>query len=39
MVDTFPETLSEVVAKTFPKTIPCVKAEAPLKTDGDIDAD
>ena len=38
LVDTFPNTLSEVVAKIFfPKTITCVKAEAPVKTDGDID--
>ena len=37
LVDTFPNTLSEVVAKTIPITITCVKAEAPVKTDGDID--
>ena len=37
LVDTFPNTLSEVVAKIFPKTITCVKAEAPVKTHGDID--
>ena len=37
LVDTFRNTLSEVVAKIFPKTITCVKAEAPVKTDGDID--
>ena len=38
LVDTFPDTLSEVVAKTIPIAITCVKAEAPVKTDGDIDA-
>ena len=38
MVDTFPDTLSEVAAKTVVITITCVKTEAPLKTDGDIDA-
>ena len=38
LVDTFPNTLSEVVAKTIAITITCVKAEAPVKTDGDIDA-
>ena len=38
LVDTFPDTLLEVVAKTFPKTITCVKAKVPVKTDGDIDA-
>ena len=37
MVDSFPNTLSEVVAKIFPKTIRCVKGETPVKTDGDID--
>ena len=37
MVDTFPNTLSEVVANTIPITITCVKAKAPVKTDGDID--
>ena len=26
-----------MVAKIFPKTITCVKAKAPVKTDGDID--
>ena len=30
--------LAEVVAKTIAITITCVKAERPLKTDGDIDA-
>ena len=38
LVDTFPDTLSEVVAKTVVITITCVKTEAPVKTDGDIDA-
>ena len=38
LVDTFPNTLSEVVAKTIAITITCVKAEAPVKTEGDIDA-
>ena len=38
LVDTFPDTLLEVVPKTFPKTITCVKAKVPVKTDGDIDA-
>ena len=38
LVDTFPDTLSEVFAKTIALTITCVKAERPLKTDGDIDA-
>ena len=38
LVDTFPNTLSEVVAKTIAITITCVKAEAPVKTDGEIDA-
>ena len=38
LVDTFPNTLSEVVATTIPIIITCVKAEAPVKTDGDIDA-
>ena len=38
LVNTFPDTLSEEVAKTNAITITCVKAVAPLKTDGDIDA-
>ena len=38
LVDTFPDTLSELVAKTVVITITCVKTEAPVKTDGDIDA-
>ena len=38
LVDTFPDTLSEVVAKTIAITITCVKAEALVKTDGDINA-
>ena len=38
LVDTFPDTLSEVVPKTVAITIKCVKTEAPVKTDGDIDA-
>ena len=38
MVDTFPDTLSVVFAKTIAITITCVKAEALVKTDGDIDA-
>ena len=38
MVNTFADTLSEVVAKTVVITITCVKTEAPVKTDGDIDA-
>ena len=38
LVDTFPDTLSEVVAKTLKITITCVKAKALVKTDGDIDA-
>ena len=38
MVDTFSDTLSELVAKTIAITITCVKAEAPVKKDGDIDA-
>ena len=36
--DTFPDTLSELVANTIAITITCVKTEAPVKTDGDIDA-
>ena len=36
--DKFPDTLSEVVTKTIAITITCVKSEAPVKTDGDIDA-
>ena len=36
LVDTFPDTLSEVVAKTLVITITCVKTEAPVKTEGDI---
>ena len=36
--DTFSDTLSEVVAKTIAITITCVKADAPVKTDGDIHA-
>ena len=31
------DTLSEVVTKTIAITITCVKVEAPVKTDGDID--
>ena len=38
LVDTFPDTLSEVVAKTIAITITSLKAEAQVKTDGDIDA-
>ena len=38
LVDKFPDTLSQVIAKTIALTIKCVKAEAPVKTDGDIDA-
>ena len=37
MVDAFPDTLSEVVGKTIPITITCVKAEAPVKRAGDTD--
>ena len=36
--DKFSDTLSEVLAKTITITITCVKAEAPVKTDGDIHA-
>ena len=36
--DTFPDTLSELVANTIAITITCVKTEAPVKTDDDIDA-
>ena len=36
--DTFPDTLSELVANTIAITITCVKTDAPVKTDGDIDA-
>ena len=39
VVDTFFDTLSEVVAKTIAITITCVKVEAPVKTDCDIDAE
>ena len=35
----FPDTQSEVVAKTIAITITCVKAEALVKTDGDIHAE
>ena len=38
LVDKFPDTLSQEIAKTIALTIRCVKAEAPVKTDGDIDA-
>ena len=38
MVETFPDTLSEVVAKTIAITITSLKAVAQVKTDGDIDA-
>ena len=38
LVEKFPDTLSEVIAKTIAITITCVKAEAQVKTDGDIDA-
>ena len=38
LVDTFPDTLSELVAKTIAITITCLKAQAPVKTDGDIHA-
>ena len=34
----FPDTLSELVANTIAITITCVKTEAPVKTDDDIDA-
>ena len=37
LVDAFPDTLSEVVAKTIAITITCVKAEQPVKTAGDTD--
>ena len=37
LIDAFSDTLSEVVAKTIPITITCVKAEAPVKTAGDTD--
>ena len=36
--DTFPGTVSVVVANTIAITITCVKTEALVKTDGDIDA-
>ena len=36
--DTFPDTLSELLANTIAITITCVKTEAPVKTDDDIDA-
>ena len=32
LVDTFPDTLSEMVAKTIADTLTCVEAEAPVKT-------
>jgi len=35
LVDTLPDTLSEVVAKTIPDKLTCVQAEAPVKTEGD----
>ena len=38
MVDTFRDTVSEVVAKTNAITITCAKVEAQVKTDSDIDA-
>ena len=38
LVDTFTDTLSEVVEKTIAITITCVKAEEPVKTYGDIQA-
>ena len=38
LVETFPDTLSEVVAKILAITITSLKAEAQVKTDGDIDA-
>ena len=31
LADTFPETLSQVVAKTIANTLTCVKAKAPVK--------
>ena len=39
LVDTFSDTLSEVVAKTIVIAIACVKVEAPVKTDVDINAE
>ena len=38
LVDTFSDTLSEVVAKIIAITITCLKAEKPFKTDGDINS-
>lgn len=38
LVGTFSDTLSEVVAKTIVIAIACVKVEAPVKTDADINA-
>ena len=38
LVDTFPDTLSEVVAKIIAIKITCLKAEKPFKTDVDINA-
>ena len=38
LVITFPNTLPEVVAKTITHTLTCVEVEAPVKTEGDIDA-
>ena len=33
LVDTVPDTISELVAKTIADTLSCVKAKAPVKTE------
>ena len=38
LVDTLPDTLSEVVAKKIAHTLSCVEPEAPVKTEADTDA-
>ena len=38
LVVTIPDKLPEVVPKTIAHTLTCVEVEAPVKTEGDIDA-
>ena len=38
LVDTFPDTLPEVLATTIADTLTCAQVEAPVKTEGHIDA-
>lgn len=38
LVDTFSDTLPEMMAKKIAETLTCVEVKAPVKSEGDIDA-